>query len=263
MVGPGPAAGLGTAVAVEPPRVPGTVAASDLLGDSFLAPEGPGAVDRARKVILVVSAGAEPSRALVVTNLAAAFAEAGEEALVVTTVDLRHRELLQETQVMASVGTDFSPPTVAAATRPTDIPGVRSLALSRLIDGPGQLASRAPAVLAAARTNSDVVLVDAPLLGVHDAEALVPAVDLVLMVIQSGFTKVDHATRSGVFLRRISAPVLGSVFTEVRLSPKDIRRVVAGPPSQSDAEEEDRLVRASRMARLGRRRRRGSEWVEA
>ena len=86
---------------------------------------------------------------------------------------------------------------------------------------------------------------DAALLAVHDAEALVPAVDLVLMVIESGWTRVDQATRSGVFLRRISAPVIGAALTEVRLGRKDLRRV-AEQPDRHDAEEEDRLVRASR-----------------
>ena len=197
-----------------------------------------------------------------VTNLAAAFAEAGDKALVITTSDLRQRDQVPDTMVLASVDAELTLDVVEAATRLTEIPGIRSLALSRLIEGPGQLEPRAPAILAAARQLADVVIVDAALLAVHDAEALAPEVDLVLVVVQSGWTRVDQATRSGVFLRRISAPVLGAVMTEVLLGRKDLRRV-AERPDRADAEDEDRLVGTSRMARHGRKRGRGSEWVEA
>jgi Mrp family chromosome partitioning ATPase len=217
-----------------------------------------GAPDRRlRQVVLVVSPGVEPTRALVVTNLAAAFAEAGEQALIVTTADLRDRDRNEDTLVVAPVG--VGAPTaavVAESTRPTGMAGVRSLAFSSLIEGPGQLATRSAAVLAAAREVADVVIVDAPLLAVHDAEALVPAVDVVLVVVESWWTRVDQATRSGAFLRRISAPVLGAVLTEIRLGRKDLRRVIE-PPVRTGAQEEDeeRLV-SSGSSRMSRRRRR-------
>jgi Mrp family chromosome partitioning ATPase len=216
-----------------------------------------GAPDRRfRKVVLVVSPGIEPTRALVVTNLAAAFAEAGEQALIVTTADLRERDRLDDTLVVASVGGGPTAAVVAEATRPTGVAGVRSLAFSSLIEGPGQLATRSAAVLAAAREVADVVIVDAPLLAVHDAEALVPAVDVVVVVIESWWTRVDQATRSGAFLRRISAPMLGAVLTEVRLGRKDLRRVVE-PRPRTDAQEEDEGRLVSTTSRMSRRRGRG------
>jgi Mrp family chromosome partitioning ATPase len=236
----------------------------DGAGPSARTPGSPGAPDRrSRQVILVVSPGVEPTRALVVTNLAAAFAEAGESALIVTTADLRDRDRLDDTLVVAPVGGELSETTVAASTRPTEAPGVRSLALSSVIGGPGLLATRAPAVLAAAREISDAVIIDAPLLAVHDAEALVPAVDVVVVVIESWWTRVDQATTSGVFLRRIAAPVLGAVLTEIRLGKKDLRRVVEPPRRRTDAEDEERLVGTSPMGRLRRKRGRDARWLEA
>jgi len=220
---------------------------------------------RSRQVVLVVSAGVEPTRALVVTNLAAAFAEAGEQALIVTTADLRERDRLPDTLVVAPVGGDPSGATVASSARPTEVPGVRSLALSSLIEGPGHLATRSAAVLSSAREVADVVIVDAPLLAVHDAEALVPAVDVVVVVVQSWWTRVDQATRSGAFLRRISAPVLGAVLTEVRLGKKDLRRVVEPPKRRNvpeDDEDDDRLVRASSSARLRRKQGRDARMLD-
>jgi Mrp family chromosome partitioning ATPase len=216
-----------------------------------------------RDVILVVSAGAEPTRALVVTNLAAAFAEAGQQALVITTADLRQLDRQADTMVMASsVDLDMSPATVAGATRATEIPGVRSLALGRLLDGPGQLARYAPAIVASARQDADVVIVDAPLLAVHDAEALVPAVDVVVVVVQSWWTRVDQATQSGAFLRRIAAPVVGAALTEVHFGHKDLRSVL-DRAARTDAQDEDEMVGASSMTRHGRWRGRRSRWVEA
>jgi Mrp family chromosome partitioning ATPase len=219
---------------------------------------------RLRKVVLVVSAGVEPTRALVVTNLAAAFAEAGEQALIVTTADLRERDPSQDTLVVTPVGAEPTTATVAESTRPTGVAGVRTLAMSSVIEGPGQLATRSPAVLAAAREAADIVIIDAPLLAVHDAEALVPTVDIVVVVAESWWTRIDQATQSGIFLRRISAPVVGAVLTEVRLSRKDLRRVIE-PRQRTDAhdEDEDRLVGSSRMSRHGRRRGRDSGLLEA
>jgi Mrp family chromosome partitioning ATPase len=210
---------------------------------------------RSRQVVLVVSAGVEPTRALVVTNLAAAFAEAGEQALIVTTADLRDRDRTPDTLAVAPVGMDPTAAAVSEATRPTGVAGVRSLAFSSVIEGPGQLATRSAAVLSAARQVADVVIVDAPLLAVHDAEALVPAVDVVVVVVESWWTRVDQAIRSGIFLRRISAPVLGAVLTEVQLGRKDLRRVI-DPQRRSEAHEEDeeRVARASRPSRRRRRR---------
>jgi MinD-like ATPase involved in chromosome partitioning or flagellar assembly len=153
---------------------------------------------------------------------------------------------------------------VASSTRPTEVAGVRSLAFSRLIEGPGQLATRSAAILAAARQMADVVIVDAALLAVHDAEALVPAVDVVVVVVESWWTRVDQAILSGTFLRRISAPVLGAVLTEVQLGKKDLRRVIEPRPrTDADAEDDERLVRTSRMSRLRRKRGRDARWLEA
>jgi hypothetical protein len=167
--------------------------------------------------------------------------------------------------VVSPVGVEPSEATVAALTRPTEAAGVRSLALSSVIGGPGQLATKAPSVLAATREIADAVIVDAPLLAVHDAEALVPAVDVVVVVVESWWTRVDQATQSGIFLRRIAAPVLGAVLTEVRLGKKDLRRVVEPRrprPRRSDAEDEDQLVGTSKMSRP-RRKRGDARWLEA
>ena len=184
---------------------------------------------RCRDVILVVSAGAEPTRALVVTNLAAAFAEAGSRRC-------RHHgrpastRPPADTMVMAVRGPGHDPRhgggSYSGHGDPRRAqPGARKT--SRRVRGSWRAGS--PAILASARQDADVVIVDAPLLAVHDAEALVPAVDIVVAVVQSWWTRVDQGTKSGAFLRRIAAPVVGAALTEVHFGRKTTPRLERAP----------------------------------
>ncbi len=63
---------------------------------------------------------------------------------------------------------------------------------------------------------ADAVLIDAPsLLRTHDAIALLPAVDVVLVVAQYAVTRSDEGREAGDMLRRFRGPVLGVAFTNV------------------------------------------------
>ncbi len=81
-----------------------------------------------------------------------------------------------------------------------------------------------------------------PLLAVHHAEALVHSVDVVLVVAECRVTTFDQARRAGDLLRRMGAPVLGVVLTNVRIERADIRHSALAPPSvteqEADGEEE-------------------------
>ena len=138
-----------------------------------------------RQVIMVVSPGFEPTRSSVVANLAATYAEAGERALVIATQDLRQGNGFNGGYgpVPPTPDSPIGPADIEAHMVPSPIEGVCSLALGALLHGPGQLATHAEALIAATRQVADVVLVEAaPLLVTHDAEALLPAVDLVVVV---------------------------------------------------------------------------------
>ena len=85
---------------------------------------------------------------------------------------------------------------------------------------------RAPAVFDAARTLFDLVIVEVPpILAVHHAEALSHAVDVVLVVAECKFTTFDDARQAGDHLRRMEAPVMGVVLTNVRIPHSDIRHL--------------------------------------
>jgi non-specific protein-tyrosine kinase len=180
-----------------------------------------------RQVVLVVSAGSEDSRPVVAANLSAAYAEAGERVIVISTGDLdagyRPGQTVDRT-------TDIEAWELAAKLEPSNLENVARLSLRPFVASSGLLAARAPGIFAAARRLADVVIVEAPpLLAVHHGEALVHAVDVVVVVAESRSTKMDDARRAGEVLRRMGAPVLGVALTRVRLSAGDVRQA-SGPP---------------------------------
>jgi non-specific protein-tyrosine kinase len=180
---------------------------------AMLAPAEPYSVPApdSRKVILVVSPDAEQSRSELVANLAAAYAEAGERVIVISTGDL-------DSGVPAGTGTHLTgaitPAELQVELRPSSIENVSTLSLRPFVRNSAQLVGRADAVFGAARQIADVVIVEAPpLLEFHHGEALVHAVDVVLAVAEYRFTTFHGADQAGDLLRRLGAPVLGVVFT--------------------------------------------------
>lgn len=179
----------------------------------------------ARKVVLVVSASREPTRPQVAANLAAAYAEAGERVIVIGTGDLGAGPIEGGGTNLTG---EITPEDVERQLESSWVDRVFRLDLRNFLQSSGQLVNRMPAVLQAARAVSDVVVIEAPpMLAVHHVEALVHLVDVVLVVGEAGTTTFDEARRSGDFLRRMAAPVLGVVLTNVRLPYGDPRQELA------------------------------------
>jgi len=202
--------------------------------DADHAPTGVGN----RQVILVVSPGTEATRPHVAANLAAIYAEAEESVVVISTgsldVGFGHSN--------GSFSGEIRERDIEAQLEPSILQYVRRLPLSPFMTKSGQLANRAPAILNATRNLSDVVIIEVPpLLALHHAEALMHVVDVVLVVAESKFTTFDDARRAGDLLRRMGAPVLGVVLTNVALNQRDIRQLaLPGPvePRETGAPEE-------------------------
>jgi Mrp family chromosome partitioning ATPase len=196
--------------------------------------DGPARELRDRHVVLVVSPGSEPTRPHVAANLAAIYAEAGQRVVVVSTGEVEAR-LKGSSRV--SVNGDISTEDVEAQLQPSRLEHVSRLPLSPFISRSGELVTRGPAILDAARALSDVIIVEVPpLLAVHHAEALVHSVDVVLVVAECRVTTFDQARRAGDLLRRMGAPVLGVVLTNVRIERADIRHSALTPPSVTETE---------------------------
>jgi Mrp family chromosome partitioning ATPase len=189
----------------------------------------------ARQVILVVSAGSEPTRPHVAANLAAIYGEAGQRVVVISTGDL-------EAGVGGANGangfTEIRTEDIEARLEPSRLACVSRLPLGPFVANSGQLVDRAPAIIEAARSLSDVVIVEVPpMLALHHAEAMAHLVDVVLVVAECKFTTFDDARNAGDLLRRMGAPVLGVALTNVRLRHSDVRQLaLVGSPKTEETE---------------------------
>ncbi len=192
-----------------------------------------------RQVLLVVSPANEETRPIVAANLGATYAEAGQKAIVVSTDDLDSGFApLGGRPEPGSIG----PEVVASYLQTSSLPNVMRLSFRHFIANSGQLVNLAPEVLDSARQLADVVIVESPpFLESHHGEALVHAVDAVLVVVESRTTTIDHGKRTGTLLRRLGSPVLGVVLTNVggtgrRTSPptEPSPSVVSPPPQPTD-----------------------------
>jgi Mrp family chromosome partitioning ATPase len=185
--------------------------------EPYVAPEA-----GSRAVILVVSPAAESSRPRVVANLGATYAESGQRVIIVSTGDI-------DSGVPAGSDVTYTGPVgpddVRSHLQPSSIANLSMLSLHPFVKNSAQLVNRAAPIFDAARQIADVVLVEAPpFLEFHHGEALAHAVDVVLVVGESGETTFDQADQTGILLRRIGAPVLGVVFTETPLDKSEKRR---------------------------------------
>jgi len=199
-----------------------------------------------RRVVMVVSAGTEPSRPHVAANLAAIYGEAGQRVIVVSTGDIEAGSSIRLAEAGRSTITRDD---VEAQMQPSRLEFVSRLPLGGFVANSGELVTRGRAVLDAARTLADVVIVEVPpLLAVHHAEALARAVDVVLVVGECGVTTFSDARRAGDVLRRLDAPVLGVVLTNVRINPKDVRLTVPRRAVPADPEPDPDTDRQAVLA---------------
>ncbi|MBV8462144.1 MAG: hypothetical protein JO368_02535, partial [Acidimicrobiales bacterium] len=211
LFGAGPGA-FGSSV----PAVPGATA----------GPRGPGE----RRVIMIVSPGNETTRPMVAANLAAVCAESGEHVIVVSTAEMQTGRIFGSSSGSRVTG-EINPDELRSRLEPTRVPNISRLPLSLYLEHSSQLVSRGKELLEAASAVSDMIIVEAPaILSVHHAEALSHAVDLVVVIGECGTTRLSDARKAGDLLRRIGAPVLGVVLTNVRASKGPARRRTRGVP---------------------------------
>ena len=166
-------------------------------------------------VLLVTSAGQTDGKTTTVANLAAAYADSGDDVIVVSG-DLRlptiHRFLGVDHAApgLLHLAANSSQTTVASALHDTTLPRVRLLAHGERVDNPGELLASRRSVIEKCRELANVVLVDAPpaLVG-NDVAELLPAVDAVILVARVQHTRVSYARATRRLLRSLDAETLG------------------------------------------------------
>lgn len=188
---------------------------------------------QAPRVVMVSSAGPSEGKTTVVLNLASALAENGRRVTVVE-ADLRSPTIADRLDLVGDVGLT----NILAGSAELDD------ALQRYGSGqvyvvaggpsplnPGELlaSSEMEAVLVKLRSQSDVVLVDAPpLLSVADATALSVMVDGVLLVVRHGGTRNHQLVAAAATVERAGASLLGVILNAVpasgEVAPRDRHR---------------------------------------
>ena len=203
-------------VTVTEPRSPSSEAYRSLRTNLEFA-----SLDRPLRTLLVISAGPEQGKSIVLANLAVVMAQAGKRVILVD-ADLRRP---QQHEIFGIDNTHGLTTVLYADSTPEALPlaetvltGLRVLTSGPLAPNPAELlASRRLVDLIAALTaQADLVLFDAPpIIAMTDAAILAGRVDGVLLVVNARETRRDHAQRAKDLLERVNARLLGAVLNNV------------------------------------------------
>jgi capsular exopolysaccharide synthesis family protein len=174
------------------------------------------------RTVLVTSASAGDGKTTTAGNLAAGFAEAGKQVLILD-CDFRRPSLHTLFGLERSEGVADYLAQGPAATRSlisyaqrTEVRGVAVITSGSSAVGIQSLGPDTALVQEASRI-ADVVILDAgPLLAVNDAVSLAAQADAVVVVARAGRTTGDAAQRMSELLARVGARVLGVALVGVR-----------------------------------------------
>ncbi len=179
-------------------------------------------LDEPLRAMVVTSPAPEAGKSTTLANLAVTMAQAGKEVILVD-CDLRRPSLHEIFGVSNATGltsvilddTTSTPPL-----RETGVPGLKLLTSGPLPPNPAELLSsrRMADLIRALREQADIVLFDAPpVIAVTDAAILASQVDGVLLVLNAGVTKREHAQRAKAALEKVNARLVGAVLNNVKL----------------------------------------------
>lgn len=179
-------------------------------------------LDKPLRTMIVTSAAPEEGKSTVLANLAVVMAQAGKHVILVD-CDLRRPSLHELFGISNHTGLTTALLDEAAAELPlreTGVPGLRLLPSGPLPPNPAELldSRRMAELIETLRNQADIVLFDAPpVIAVADAAILASKVDGVLLVINAGVTKREHAQRAKAALERVNARLVGTVLNNVDL----------------------------------------------
>jgi capsular exopolysaccharide synthesis family protein len=183
-------------------------------------------LDSPARTFLVTSAGAGEGKTLTTANLAAVFAQAGQEVLLVDT-DLRRPSLHRLLNLSAEHGLTnvlMGEATLEEVTQDTEIPGLRVVTTGPLPPNPAELieSRHMTAVIERAREMADVVFFDSPpAIILTDAVILSSKVERTLLVAEAGQVSRDAFNEMCRMIRNARGEILGVVLNKLRLSASD------------------------------------------
>jgi capsular exopolysaccharide synthesis family protein len=165
--------------------------------------------------LLVTSADQSTAKGLALANLAVVMAQAGDRVIVVDG-DLRRPQQHEIFGVANQKGvTSWLTERGAAPLQKTSLEGLQVLPAGPAVANPVALLStkRLTEALAELRNQADYVLCDAPpVLAVTDAALWASVVDGVVLLVNAGGTKREHAQRAKAVLEKVRARLIGAVL---------------------------------------------------
>jgi len=180
-------------------------------------------LDKPLRTMVVTSAGPEEGKSTTLANLAVTLAQA-EKKVILVDCDLRRPSQHEIFKVGNGVGLTSMVVDEEAFKNPplqeTPVPNLKLLPSGPLPPNPSELlgSRRMEEIIASLREKADLVLFDAPpIIAVTDAAVLASKVDGVLLVINAGTTKRDHAQRAKALLEKVNARLVGAVLNNVRM----------------------------------------------
>jgi len=206
-----------TLVTITDPRSPASEAYRTLRTNlSFYS------LDKPLRTLVVTSPAAGEGKSTTIANLAVTMAQSGRRTILVDT-DLRRPTLHELFGAQMSPGlTDMI--MVEAGDLPLQKTAVENLWLLSSGSKPPNPAdmlgaARMEQIIAQLAEQADIVLFDAPpVMAAADAAILGARVDGVLLVVQAGKTRRDHAERAREILEKSRARVVGAALTN---APRD------------------------------------------
>jgi non-specific protein-tyrosine kinase len=180
-------------------------------------------VDSPVHTVMVTSANPNEGKTTVAVNLAVVLAQGGRKVTLVD-ADMRHPTIHKKFDNLNHVGLSTlfvqSLDSLDGSMQPTRIENLSIVTAGDLPPNPSELlgSHKMEQIINFIKESSDVIVLDTPpVMAVTDAMVLVPWVDGVLLVIESGQTRLNAARRTVEQLRRANANILGVVFNNLDL----------------------------------------------
>lgn len=179
---------------------------------------------RRGQIVMVTSPGIGEGKSTIATNLAASYTLYGKRTLLLDT-DIYHPTAHLRLGLQHDAGLSNW---LAGEIRPENMrnsvtfngsaldfiqTGTRHVTFQKL-----SISSKMQSLFASLREQYDIIIIDAPpIIPISDPLLLMPDVDLVILVVESGRTPMDVARQAIVMLKRAKAPAVGAVLNRLRV----------------------------------------------